>query len=239
MRGRYNANEPSLTELVAQLQKRVADLESGNRIGATSIDKGNLVITNGALKVGNAVYFGYVTTGSDATMGWIFRRADGSPVFSLQGNNAADQYWAMRDNVGNIIFSDDGDSNVGIGRPWLPVPWVPSSGPTPPTETTTSGTFTALLSSRFIKQHPKLYAQVLVRASDGSTSGEVQIAVSNGGDVIGNVATVGLGYYGLVTITGNLTGAHMTELELEVQARRTAGAGTIGVRMFGCYARQS
>lgn len=240
--GRYYGDNPNLIEIIAALERRVSDLESGNRVGSTSIDKGSLRVLSGTFEVGTLpqLFFGPVNQNGELTPGWIFRRADGTTVFTLSGSDDFDQFWAMRDNIGNIIVSDDGVYNAGLGRPWLPIPFVSHSS-TVPTDTTTSGTFTGLLSARYNMQHPKIVAQVLCRASDGSTSGEVRIINATSGDAITSVGTIGLGAYTTLTLgPNNIPNADIQEeIELEVQARRTAGAGTIGVRMLGCWGRQS
>jgi hypothetical protein len=147
---------------------------------------------------------------------------------------------AVYDAAGNVVVSADAVTGQGLATPWLPVPFTSHSTTTLPVDTTTSGTFIGLLSGRYLKQHARLWAQILCRASDGSTSGEVRIVKVSDSTQIGSTGTISLGYYGLVTIgPGDVPGGHLEEMELEVQARRTAGTGTIGVRMFGAYAQQS
>lgn len=238
-RGRYNTEQPNLAEMVADLTRRVQSLETGNRAGATSVDKGTFNVRSGSLAVGDIALIGRIDFGYGETPGWIFRRADGTVAFTLGGQNDGDQFWALWDNQQNIVMSDDGASDAGLARPWLPIQWVESSAVLP-TVNTSSGTFSALWTAKYIKQHPRVYVQVLTYCSDGTTAGEVRLAVAGGGAQIGATQVAPAGFYGLLTIGPESVDAdHMGEVELEVQVRRTAGAGTVGVRVYGSYAVQS
>jgi hypothetical protein len=238
--GRYITEEQDLARIVADLRKRVAALESGNRVGSTSIDKGVLRVRSGSFEVGTLpqVYFGQVAVDGNMTPGWIFKRADGTDVFVLQGSSLSDQFWRFFDNQGNEIISDDGFSNQGLARPYISIPFAQHST-TIPVDTTTSATFTGLLSARYRKQHPRVSIDVLARSSDGSTVGEVRLIRVSTGEAIGYPALVTAGSYGIVNVVGEVGGSHMDVMELELQARRTSGGGTIGVRVFGAYGVQS
>lgn len=231
-------NQPAnLLDRVLRLERELAEVRKRTGLG-NAVSRGSFRFLDDA---GNErIYFGPLFYGpSQAGVGFQFRRHNGPVVLSLEGSDPADQFIAIRDEQNNIIFSDDAASGQGLARPYIPIPFV-SHSVVVPTDTTTSATFTGLLSARYKKQHPKLYAQVLCRASDGTTSGEVRIIKVSGAVQIGGTGTIGLGAYGLVAIgPGDVPGGHLEEMELEVQARRTAGAGTIGVRMFGCWAQQS
>lgn len=229
-------NQPAnLLDRIIRLERELAEVRKRAGLG-NAVSRGVFRFLDDA--GAQRIYFGTVLTGSDFTTGWIFSRASGANVFELGGSSTTSQYWALRDEASNILFGDDAVTGQGLARPWLPIPFTTHSS-TAPTDKTTSGAFTGLLSARYTKQHPTLRAQILCQASDGSTSGEVQLIKVAGGVQIGTTITVGLGFYGLLTIQGDVPGAHMEDMELEVQVRRTAGAGTVGVRMFGCYGQQS
>jgi hypothetical protein len=239
MSGRYNTgDELDLLRQIADLRKRVADLESGNRVGVTSIDKGALRVKSGSLEIGTMpqVFFGTGSFSGGVSQGWVFRRDTGASVFDL-GGTPGDQFWALRDEQGNVLFGDDTASGQGIASPYIPIPFVPASS-TVPADTTTSGSFATLQTSLYIKQHPKVIVEVLCRASDGTTSGEVQLIKATG-EVLG-LFTVTLGAFAF-TVFGPVAvpGAHLAQMELQIQGRRTAGAGTIGARVLGCWALQS
>jgi hypothetical protein len=242
--GRYTYGED--TDLIAQiadLKRRVQNLESGNRIGATSIDKGALTILDPA---DGSILFqaGELTTASypDA-LGMIARRRNGSPALATFTIPDGGGFSAVYDKQVNIIVSDDGASGQGLARPWLPISFVfPGSVVPSGSETTTSATFATVLEAKYQKQHPRFYAYILLRCSDGSTSGEIQLAKNDGtlvGDIIQGPTAIPLGYFGFGTLLGSVPGGFGEEMNIDIMLRRTAGAGTVGVRVMGAWGIQS
>jgi hypothetical protein len=242
---RYTTEDPNdLIQQLKELTKRVENLESGNRIGATSIDSGTFLVSSGQMVVGGTgtpeiVFFGLITYGGEPAPGWIFRRGDGTAAYALLGTSPTEQFWALYDNQENIIFSDDGVTNQGIGRPFLPIFFTEHSN-TLPVLTTTSGTFTAVQTGRYQKQHPNVQVDVLVRSSGGGTTGEVRLWNATRSELVAGPNTITDGLYGLSTLgPAPVNGAHLDTMELEIQIRRTAGAGTIGARTFLAYGKES
>lgn len=245
---KYRENSPQgdptdLLAIIADLRRRVEYLEKGARAGFTAIDTGSLRITNGALTIGpnDELYFGNVIAGSDTVTGWAFRRNNGNLVFFLGGSAGNDQVFEFMDDSGNIIIADDAASDQGLARPYVPIMFSDHSN-IAPTNTTTSATFTSLVTSHFVKQHPKIIVYALVQSSSGVTTGEVQLrnGTLNVAPMSGIVQSITGSFYGLVTLGPvPVAGNHMDEIEIEVQARRVAGAGTIGVRIMGAYGVQS
>lgn len=246
-RGRYNTDDVDLVREIAALRKRIDDLEAGRRSTATAVDAGNFTVKSGTFRVtnpntgNNVIYMGTITTGGGwASQGWLYRRGNGTHAFALYGDDDDAQFWALYDETGNIIFSEDSGAGMGIGRPWLPLAFVDSTSVSAPTATTTSASYTALQVCRYRKQHPKVRMYVLCRASDGTTEGEVRLGLGGSpATQIGQNIIVTAGMYSAATITGDVPGNFDDEMELEVQARRTAGAGTIGVRVMGAWGRQT
>lgn len=246
--GRYNTDGVDLIREIASLRKRVEDLESGTRASSTSVDTGNFTVKSGTFKVVNPstgqsiIYMGNLATvaGGWASQGWLYRRGNGTHAFALYGPDDESQFWALYDESGNVIISEDSGAGQGLARPWLQIPFVDSTSVSAPTATTTSSTYTALQTSRYRKQHPKIRAYILCRASDGTTEGEVRVGIGGSPEVqIGANITVTAGMYSAQIITGDVPGAWDAEMELEIQARRTAGAGNIGVRVMGAWGRQT
>lgn len=242
MTGRYNTGPESLSEIIASLSKRVAALESGNQVGFTSIDTGALNVTSGILRVGNpttpAVYFGPVSDGFNTAQGFIFRRANGNTVFDLQGSLSA-QFWVLLDDSGNNIISDDTVSEQGIARPYIPINYGVHYNKTIAV-TTTSGTFEGMWLFRFKKQQPKVVIDPLFKCSDGTTAGEYQVVNNLTSEVIVDPTVISAGLVGrLPTADFAVSGFHMQDCELELQVRRTAGAGSIGVEIYNAYGRQT
>ena len=238
MRGRYNNTENDLVTRIAVMERRLKDLEKGAGIGSTSIDSGSLTVTDGSISVGSpqSIYFGQVLlNGLYFSTGWVFRRADVSVAMTLDGVDANSQYLKIQDRAQNIVFADDGPGGIGLARPHLNITFVDHSNIVP-TNTTTSGALTSLSTARFQKQHPRIRADVLVRSSDGSTTGEVQLRDPTAGVLLGSPTAITAAFYGVITLGPfTFSGAHMDTVELEIQARRTAGAGTIGIRVMNAY----
>lgn len=227
--------------MIQDLIRRVEKLESGARIGNTAIDLGSLWVKNGSFKVGDPakIYFGPVLFGTDTTPGWIFYRADETPVFALAGSSADDQFWLFRDNVGNIVISDDGQTNQGLARPYIPIAFSEHYN-FAFNINTTSATFTGLWAAQYVKQHPRIRVKALVKTSDGTTGGEIRLFnITTGEDITGAV-NIPLGQFGIINLgPTQITGDHMSLIEVEVQVRRTAGAGNIGVKIYGATGEQS
>lgn len=234
---RYNtSDETDLVQQIADLKRRISVLEAANRAGATSIDKGTLVArhTNG-----NAVFeAGFV---SPTTDGWGFaaRRADGGLAWFVYSEEDGDGFWAGLDKQGNILISEDGASGQGLALPYLPFVWETGVSVPSGTETTTSGSFTSSHTAVYLKQHPKVIVMALVRSSDGSTTGEIRLLNTTMGEQIGTTQSIVAGEFSFKIIDGPISGTHLQSMQLDLQIRRTAGAGTIGARPYLSYGRQT
>lgn len=172
----------------------------------------------------------------------VFGRDDGTLAFALADLGTApghphQQNWALYDRGQNIIFAEDTDSGQGMARPYLSLgPFVSNDYPS---DTTSSGAFETLQSLVGFKQHPKVSMQLLGRADDVDTAGELRV-IDQDGHVIGPVQTVAAGGYAYYTIGPvPLPGIHMQPISLNVQARRTAGTGTIGARGISAWGQQT
>jgi len=239
MRGRYNnADNTDLISRLRDMERRLKDIEKGTGIGSTTIDSGSLTVTDGSISIGDipSIYFGQVLIdGSYFSTGWIFRRADASTALTLDGTSASTQFLSHLDRAQNIVVADDGPGGIGLARPHIGINFVEHSA-TVPAITTTSGSLTPLFTGRFQKQHPRIQVDVLARSSSGGTTGEIQLYDVAAGLLLGSPVVVSSSFYGVLTL-GPLaySGSHMSTVELEIQARRTAGAGTIGIRVMNAY----
>lgn len=241
----------SLEEKVSRLERLVAELQ------AQVSQRGKLnVVQGGALEVlradgtpvarigeiagyvGVKVYYEsgqiafYSGELTDGTVGTVMFRDDGTIAFSITGVPGQPQFAAIRDRAGTAIVTDDTTSGVGIGVPYIP--WGPFVSASVPTDTTTSTSFVTLQSALSAKMNPRITMQILGRSSDASTTGEIRV-VDEGGVQIGatiSVAANAFQYYNIGATT--LPGAFKANKSLNIQARVTAGPGTIGVR--GIYA---
>lgn len=254
MVNRYNdPGERELLQIISDLKRRVEVLERGNRIGNTAIDKGSLTVKSGQAQIGDvvngsqggySVLYAKFSYGSDFAPGWIMRRADGTSVFILAGGTANDQFFQFRDRSSNIILSDDGASGQGLAAPWLNMPFYESSG-TVPTSGTTSGTMTAIWTTHITATHPLIKVIALLRCTDGSTAGEFDLRNATTGALLNSINT------GVPQITSSGTGYTVgvwqarhespinSELEIELRARRTSGAGSATMRPVAGFMRQT
>lgn len=164
------------------------------------------------------------------------RRSTGSLAFAVGGSAGGHQYAAIYDRTPQAVISDDTISGVGIGVPYIP--WGPFVSNAQPTDTTTSGTFVTLQTALGSKMNPKIAMQVMAR-SDVGTTGEVRV-IDEDGTQIGSTITVPAGtwtYYDIAPTA--LPGAFKEPKSLNLQARRTGGAGSIGVCGISAEGRQS
>lgn len=239
MRGRYNNGiEHDLVARLVDMERRLKDIEKGTGIGSTTIDSGSLNVTDGSISIGTipSVYFGQIIINeSYFSTGWYFRRMDASTALTLDGDDVSSQFLSHLDRAQNIVVADDGPGGTGLARPHLNITFVEHSNILP-TNTTTSGTLTPLVTARYQKQQPRIRVDVLARSSDGSTTGEIQLKDVGINTLLGSPTSITAGFYGVVTLGPfDVAGAHMETIEVEIQARRTAGAGTIGIRVMNAY----
>jgi hypothetical protein len=137
----------------------------------------------------------------------------------------------VKDTSGTTLVANDA-SGFGLKRPYLDWNVYKTAEEAAPTATTSSGTFVSLLTLSSEPQHPRL--RVRVRAVTGAaTSGQVQLVDRATGQVIAGPLVVGLN----TAVEANLEGALVTPslsgagapMRVDVQAKITAGASTIGV----------
>ncbi len=138
---------------------------------------------------------------------------------------------ANANSPGALTVVDERRILGNTSRIWQPIPWVITG---PPTETTTSATFVDLAQSRIMFQQMRMRLYVMVRSSASDTTGEVRIMIN------------GVQWRSTLSVTGNMfnstewgpaeipTGYYGQLYDLSVQARRTAGTGTIGIRVIQC-----
>jgi hypothetical protein len=137
----------------------------------------------------------------------------------------------VKDSSGTNLITNDA-SGFGLKRPYLAWNSYPTAQETTPAASTGSGTFTALLTCAVEPQHPRI--RVRVRAVTGAaTSGEVRLLDRATGQVIAGPLVVGLATAVESSLDGTLVAPSLSgagaPMKVDVQARITAGASTIGV----------
>lgn len=143
------------------------------------------------------------------------------------------------DNGGNVVVAADGLSGVGLGRPFLPIPFINAYGVTDSVTgwpLTTSASFVDLLYAGHQVQHA--YVMVMVTAVCGAgTTGEIQLL--DDVDVIGDVQSVAAGSTTSVVILQALHSVYSSLTTLHLQARRTVGTGNVWVNVTGAWGVQT
>jgi len=246
-----NYNVPKdLLDHIKSLEDRIVSLERRPRAGNTSIDTGALTATDtdGAplIIVGEHLMFNtfpgadfrgsafYRTGPGDATPGRLAMSIGKTDV--IPGFPDITTIW---DKDGTAIFADDVVTG-GLARPYISVPMIPSDFSAWPS--TTSGTFTGILTSRFTKQHPKLYVGYFLYANNADTSAELRVMYN--GVQLGSTATYDVGTgpgtiaSGVIAdfLTGNL---YSSFNNISIEIRRTAGTGTVFAQTPGVYGIQT
>lgn len=213
------------------------------KIGAKVIEiTGQLVLNAGALllakyrngvgafRVGESFYNGL-------PVGQVsIKRYDGSTALQVFGGEGVDGFFSIHDRGGNIIFSDDGASGQGIGRPHLPYTWQRYYHLTTPVDLATSTSFATHHVIFGQMQHPRIQIMGYVQCN-GSDLAEVRI-INGSGTVIDTSGTVGSGWI-------YLEGPHddydfAKEFSYNIDVRRVSGTSTgVGFTIVKAEGRQT
>lgn len=241
---------PGLWERIDQkIDAAVAKLLKSGLLRNASISGGGLTIKGGFLKLqapgatNDTVFVGGVTPNApDGSLqpGFVLRRNDGTVAFILRdGSPLTDgyfQHWTWYDRAGNVVVSEDATSGQGLATPYLPIPLYPGLSVAGLPAATMSSSFTALWVARAPKQQPRLALGFLASAPAGTTA-EVRLMV--GSTQVGSTVTVTGGTLTDTTIIGAVTGAHMSEMRVNLEARMASGLGAVQVFPVRCEGRQS
>jgi hypothetical protein len=236
---------------VSALEERVRFLEGRAQIrpAMNGISGGDVTVTDGGtfkvLDLDSSLLFqvGKLTgaphpDGSEQR-GVIMRREDGTLAIALANTGVTlgqPQVFSISDAHTNVIFAED------IVAGGLATPYLAASGWTGETEQpayfTTSTSFTGLMFMPWIKHHPRIRAHYLIRASDGSTTGEARL-VDGAGTQIGPTVTIGAGAFTYGYIEGSIDGTQLSQTYLHWQGRVTGGPGNVGVKGLTAWGIQS
>lgn len=244
----------SLMRRLADLERQIREMQASRRLEAATIGVGGLTVKGGTISVkddgaisaeypnGTEAFHVGAMMLSDGTPihGVDIRRPGGEPAFWTYGTDeGVSSFWGLYDKKGNYVITDDAWTGRGLARPYIPLQvgdWA-----SPPTATTTSGVFQDLAAGLSAIQHPVMYGYLLVRASDATTAGETRICIDD--NPVGPVFTISAGSFGdayLGPFAVNVAETNYGNIHrISVQARRTAGSGTIGVRVLSLLGLES
>lgn len=230
-------DERALQRRLAALERRLQKLETAPRAGNTSVSHGKFLIQDGAggAQLLRAGYLGQDAASGEDVRGTAIHRPTGEYVMATWSGVSGDVggFWALYDKAGNIVVSDDAVSGQGIGRPYLgAAAFAPTDGSKWPT--VVSATWTTQWLGMLIKQQPQLQLYVWTQTDTG-TSGDVRW--TTGTDTVAQ--SVASGENTIRTLTGPVSGAHLDQLEISVDMRRTSGGGRMACWVMGAYGAAS
>lgn len=227
-----NGRPTDLEAKVAELARQVDELRSGTISSAN----GNVVLPpgksltvvdeDGSTLAHIGALFRTLPDGTRET-GVVLRRQDGAAALTVayDGNvvDAYRQVLSLWDGAGNQVFGDDGASGQGLSRPYVPIGLARANLVEMPG--VTAATFADTEIGLFYKQHPKLLVRVNAGCDVSGTTGEVRVLLDD--VVVDTTASLGfaVGFqtFGPFVVPGD----HMSQHSIRIQARRTAGTGTV------------
>lgn len=244
---------PGLLErILLEVDKRIAQFARSGFLRNARITQGGITIVGGFLRVRNSadtisqfLVGGLTPALPDGTLqpGILIRREDGTNALALydptpdpSSPGGFQQFLAIYDRSGNIIFSDDTNSGQGVARPYVGGAFVRARY-ADWNIATTSSTFETLWRGEVVKQHPQMSVATLSSMDTAGATGELRVMVD--GVQLGSTATIGYAQTTTLFGPGVVAGAHMKVLTVEIQGRRTSAAGALKVEPLHLLGRQS
>jgi hypothetical protein len=239
-----------------ELRRQIEALRSERRAAATTISDGDLRLANGAALVVDGGDVVLLDTDGDV----IFRIGQqvhgdrGVTIFRDDGTEALSvrkplpgfvQRMEMFDRNGTGIFSE-GSLAGGIDKPYLNIPTQPhlatsgtiSAGPHGFEVPVASGTFQTTHVGTWRRHNYLTRWRWRIACSDATTAAEVRVLV-NGEHLSPYLGTAWTGvraagptdYTEVLSARLDLPGNYLDTMTAEIQARRTAGTGTVTVAL--------
>lgn len=248
------AQHRDLEEKFRQLNRAVADLRAAvARRPKFEVSSGDLTISGGDLVVDGGDFLLLDTDGSTVfrlgpqqygDRGVSMYREDGTPALEVREQfDGFGQKLRVLDSVGNELLSEF-QVGAGLRRPFLPIPTAPSGAPSGwgkygPERATTSGTFVSLFTGDARRVNPLIRVIIAVKCSDATTAAEVRLVDESNGNVFdafllgpdwtGVLAAGSTAWQEQDSVLSSPDVPYEGRYRFEVQARRTAGAGTVTV----------
>jgi hypothetical protein len=220
------ADDSWVARQFADLQRQITELRAAQTLNAATISGDGLTITDASLNV-----IGKLGTFANGT-GVALYRPDGTLAFQVFAG-----FVGIFDRAGNYVVTDDTTSGQGVARPY--VPFGAFADNSAPTQTTQSATFVTVQTLVGYKQHPKITAQILCRSDTAGTTGEARL-IDQANNQVGPTITVASAEFAYHTLPASaLLGAHLSQVSLNLQIRRTAGTGNIGARGVSAWGVES
>lgn len=231
----------------ADIERQLRDLTSGRRLEDASIGArglrllkgGTLTIFGGAIRMTDEtgsvglLYFGPNSAGQPA---WFFSFDDGELAGGLYGA-AGSTYWNWLDRQGHSLVASDGQTGIGLAKPYLNIPMVPSAG----TSVVAGGPFWPAFTNTSYQEvfhcitslwHPRIAIGVDVNAPSGTVEWQLRVDGVTAGSGSGNTANeFAVPGWGDTTLPGD-------QRSVQLWCRNTAGVQS-RVIVDRCYGTQS
>ncbi len=220
-----------LLTLVRDLQRQVTELRRRSLY--------NAAISSGGLEVRTpdaAVVVRAGQLGDTDEYGVEMRRRDGTLQARFWDTPGGGGWWSLHDEQGRICVSNDSASGRGLATPYLTWDWMPWSQVTTPPLATTSAAFEIVARCHAQLQNPRIRL-LLIAKTDADTTGEVILA--QGSTVISGVLSVQAAANNYLWLTATVDGDMFDAGYIDLQARRTAGTGTVRLAIAWCAGVQS
>lgn len=218
---------------IKDLERQVRELRRRN-ISNAVISDGNLEVRTASgqviMRAGDIPYNNTTVTGLQTF------RANGTLASIQWDTPTGGGFWAFFDEAGAILLSNDTVSGSSLATPYLGYHVVPWSEVLSPPQSTTNAAMETLHRIHGQRQNPWIRVLLIVQ-SDAGTTGEVQVA--DAGTPLTAATPIAAATNTYTWIDAPVSGAHMDAKFLDVQARRTGGAGAIRIGVASVLGRQS
>lgn len=240
------ASQGDVMRRLVDLEREVRELRAERRLESATIGRGGITVRGGAIRAVDengtvvAVLGDLAEVSGEGQQGFWLGRPGPSPSQAISvfgtGEGGDGGFVGVWDRAGTYIITDDAESGAGLARPYL----VSTMGELTVPPTTTSGSFVDMAIGTAALHHPVLYATVLVYSSAGGTTGEARLAINGAGD--GPTISIAASEFAVRDIGPfEITTRPLYEelVGISAQARRTAGAGQIGIRVLSLLGLES
>lgn len=187
----------------------------------------------------DGIYFGRMFFGGDPAEGFYITDSDGNFRFiSFFRVSDGYGYTAIYDAAGNVIFSDDANSGVGIGRPWIPHTFADTTeiALPPSSRQTTATTDTVVVSTMTAIQHPRMRMEAYIYIQTGGSTCNYKVKD------VGTGATLFSGTSGGGYVTAEFdypVAAFGDTAQIDITVRRASGTNAVGITVLSLMGRQS
>lgn len=208
---------------LAAIEKRLNALDAARTINGTTIDEpGSLQVRdkNGHLRM----FMGVLA--DNVGIGLELYRADGTRALSFEGlSNDPTLHETLRlwDRSGNVLFEDDETTGVGLSRPYIPIPFKPTSQAFQ--TVTNPATTTNIFDLSYVRQHPHAEVAVEAYCTVGGATGLVELYDSTADVVLDSAAITSTA--AAYILNGPVGGAHTGYQGLNIRVRRLTGTGDV------------